>query len=66
MILLGFKNIKDNFGNVTHQRVEIIASSPEDTKESLSELYHAMVKKGMESKKTLSKLQDEIEFNDMS
>jgi polyhydroxyalkanoate synthesis regulator phasin len=73
MLLIGIRNIttstgntEDSLGHVTHQRVEIIAGSPTDTKETLSELYHSMVKKGNESKKELGKLQDELEFSDMS
>jgi polyhydroxyalkanoate synthesis regulator phasin len=73
MLLIGFRNIntstgntEDNLGNVTHQRVEIIAGSPTDTKGSLSKLYNAMVKKGKESKKELSDLYDALEYSDMS
>lgn len=73
MLLIGIRNIttstgntEDSLGHVTHQRVEIIAGSPTDTKETLSELYHSMVKKGNESRKKLIKLNDELEYSNMS
>jgi hypothetical protein len=70
MLLIGFRNVTSSTGNsedalahVTHQRVDIIAGSPSDDAESLSQLYHSMVKKGNESLNKLSKLRDELEFN---
>lgn len=73
MLLIGFKNItsstghtENDWGSVTHQRVDIIAGSPTDTKEDLAQLYHAMVKKGEENRKKLAKLEDELEFSNIS
>ena len=73
MLLIGFKNInsstgssEDNWGSVTHQRVDIIAGSPTDTKEDLAQLYHAMVEKGKKDREKLAKLEDELEFSDIS
>jgi hypothetical protein len=73
MILIGFKSettgvghTEDNYANVTHQRMDIIAGSPTDTKEDLAKLYHAMVTIGEISRKKLAKLEDELEFSDIS
>lgn len=73
MLLIGFKNIntstgntEDSLGHVNHQKVDIIAGSPSDNMESLSQLYHTMVNKGNESLKKLEKLTRELEYSDMS
>jgi hypothetical protein len=73
MLLIGFKNetsstgnTEDNLGSVTHQRVDVIAGSPNDTKQDLAQLYHLMVEKGNKSKKKLAKLYDELEFSNIS
>lgn len=73
MILIGLKsertsvgNTEDNLSSVTHQRLDVICGSPTDTKETLSQLYHAMVEKGNESRKKLIKLEDELEYSNMT
>jgi hypothetical protein len=73
MLLIGLKsettsvgNTENNLSNVTHQRLDVICGSPTDTKETLSQLYHAMVEKGNESRKKLIKLEDELEYSNMS
>lgn len=71
MLLIGIKDVTTStggigeygLGNITHQRIDIIAGSPSDDTETLSQLYHAMVKKGNESLTKLSKYRDELEFN---
>ena len=62
----GVGNSEDNYSNVSHQRMDIIAGSPIDTAESLAQLYHAMIKKGHQSHEKLGKLNEELEFSDMS
>ena len=73
MILIGLKSettgvghTEDNYANVTHQRMDIIAGSPTDTKEDLAKLYHAMVNIGEISREKLVKLEDGLEFSDIS
>jgi len=68
MLLIGFKTENTGVGaaTVSHQRMNIIAGSPTDTSETLAELYNAMVEKAKESQKKLSKIEDELEFSDMS
>jgi polyhydroxyalkanoate synthesis regulator phasin len=73
MILLGFKSItsftgssENDLGNVTHQRVDIIAGSPTDTNESLSKLYHEMVEKGEKDLEELGKLEDTLEYSNLT
>lgn len=68
MILVGLINestgtgISENdYSVVRHQRTDIIAGSPIDTAESLSELYQAMVKKAEESRKALIELEDRLD-----
>lgn len=69
MLLIGLKTENTGIGtydtdytNVSHQRMDIIAGGPNDTKETLSKLYYTMVKKGKESREKLYKLEDEIEY----
>lgn len=73
MLLIGLKSettgvghSENDYSSVTHQRMDIIAGSPADNAESLAQLYHAMVAKGKDSQKKLQKLQDELEYSDMS
>lgn len=73
MLLIGLKTENTGIGtydtdlaSVSHQRMDIIAGSPVDTMEKLSELYNKMVEKGKESQKKLIKLQDELEYSNMS
>ncbi len=73
MILIGFKtettgvgHTEDSYASVSSQRMEIIAGSPSDTAEDLAKLYNTMVAKGKVSSKKLDKLNDELEFSDMS
>ena len=73
MILIGLKSqttgvghSENDYSSVTHQRMDIIAGSPADTAESLSQLYHAMVAKGKDSQKKLAKLEDELEYINIS
>ena len=73
MLLIGLKTehtgvgtYDTDYSSVSHQRMDIIAGSPTDTSETLAELYQAMVKKGKESRKKLSKIEDELEFSNMS
>ena len=73
MILLGFKSItsstgssENDWGIVTHQRVDIIAGSPTDTKEDLSKLYHEMVEKGKKDFEELGKLEDTLEYSNLT
>ena len=73
MILIGLKtetkgvgHSEDNYSSITHQSMDIIAGSPTDTKEDLAKLYHAMVAKGKDSQKKLVKLNDELEYSDIS
>ena len=73
MLLIGLKSettgvghTENDYSSVTHQRMDIIAGSPSDTKEDLAKLYHAMVAKGKDSQKKLVKLEDELEFSDIS
>ena len=67
MILIGLKNESSSTGSgednysVAHQRTDIIAGSPSDTAESLSQLYHAMVQKAERSRKALVELEDRID-----
>lgn len=67
MILIGLINESSSTGSgednysVQHQRTDVIAGSPIDTAESLSELYHAMVKKAEESRKALIELEDRLD-----
>ena len=73
MLLIGLKSqttgvghTENDLSSVTHQRMDIIAGSPTDDAESLGELYHAMVKKGKESQKKLVKLNDELDYSDIT
>jgi len=73
MLLIGLKSqttgvghSENDYSSVTHQRMDIIAASPTDTAESLAQLYHAMVAKGKDSQKKLQKLEDELEFSNIS
>lgn len=73
MLLIGLKtettgvgHTENDWGSVSHQKMDIIAGSPTDTAQDLAQLYHAMVEKGKESQKKLEKLNDELEFSDMS
>ena len=73
MLLIGLKSqttvvgrSEHDYSSVTHQRMDIIAGSPTDTAESLSQLYHAMVAKGKDSQKKLAKLEDELEYSNIS
>ena len=67
MILIGLKNESSSTGSgednysVAHQRTDIIAGSPSDTAESLSQLYHAMVQKAERSRKALIELEDRLD-----
>lgn len=72
MLLIGFKTIttgtgisENDYSQVSHQRTDIIAGSPTDTTETLSELYHAMVNKAQQSAKELDKISDEMEWRDI-
>jgi len=62
----GVGNSEDNYSNVSHQRMDIISGSQSDTSEALTKLYCSMLKKGEESQKKLGKLNEELEFSDMS
>jgi len=73
MILIGLKTENTGVGtydtdysSVSHQRMDIIASSPNDTSETLAQLYHAMVKKGERSQEKLGEIEEKLEFSDMS
>ena len=73
MLLIGLKSettgvghTENDYSSVTHQRMDIIAGSPSDTKEDLAKLYHAMVAKGKDSKKKLEKFENELEYSDLS
>ncbi len=73
MLLIGLKSettgvghSENDYASVTHQRMDIIAGSPADSAESLAQLYHAMVAKGKDSQKKLQKLEDELEYSDIS
>jgi hypothetical protein len=73
MLLIGLKSettgvghTENDYSSVTHQRMDIIAGSPSDTKEDLAKLYHAMVAKGEDSRKKLLKLEQELEFSELS
>lgn len=73
MLLIGLKTDTTGIGtydtdysSVHHQQTDIIAGSPSDTKKTLSELYHEMVKKAEISRKKLSKIEDELEYSNMS
>jgi len=73
MLLIGLKTentsvvIYDNdLSSVSHQCMDIIAGSPTDTSENLSKLYTSMVEKAKESKKKLEKIDNELEFYNMS
>jgi hypothetical protein len=73
MLLIGLKTqttgvgrSEHDYSSVTHQRMDIIAGSPTDTTESLSKLYHAMVAKAKDSQKKLQKLEDELEYSNIS
>ena len=73
MILVGLKNINTGVGqsendwsSVNHQQLDIIAGSPSDTTKTLTELYHAMVKKGKGSYKKLGDLDENLEFSYLS
>lgn len=73
MVLIGLKTINTGIGtydtdhsSVRHQRTDIIAGSPSDTKETLSELYHSMVKQAERSQNKLRKIEDELEYSNMS
>ena len=73
MLLIGLKTdytcvgvYDTDYSSVRHQQTDIIAGSPSDTKETLSELYHEMVKKAERSQNKLSKIEDELEFSNMS
>jgi hypothetical protein len=73
MLLIGLKSERTSVGTydndysiVSNQRMDIICGSPTDTKETLAQLYHAMVIKGNESRKKLVRLEEELEFSNMS
>jgi polyhydroxyalkanoate synthesis regulator phasin len=73
MLLIGLKNettgvghSENDYSSVTHQRMDIIAGSPQDTTKDIEKLYNDMVAKGKISQKELGKLDDNIEFSDMS
>ena len=72
MILIGLTNESSRTGrteddySVTHQRTDIIAGSPTDTAESLSQLYHAMVQKAEESRRLLVELEDRLDAEEFS
>jgi hypothetical protein len=73
MLLIGFKtqntglgNTESSYASVTHQSTHIIAGSQSDTAEDLTKLYQKMVKKAQESRKALEKLNDELEFSNLS
>ena len=67
MILIGLISESSSTGSsennylVEHQRTDIIAGSPSDTAESLSQLYHAMVQKAEESRRLLIELEDKLD-----
>ena len=72
MILIGLKNESSSTGSgennylVTHQRTEIIAGSPNDTAESLAQLYHAMVQNAERSRSKLDEITEELEWREVS
>jgi hypothetical protein len=72
MILIGLKNESSSTGSgegsysVTHQRTEIIAGSPNDTAESLAQLYHAMIQKAKDSRSKLDEITEELEWREVS
>ena len=72
MLLIGLKEIttgtgtsENDYSQVSHQRTDIIAGSPTDTAESLSQLYHAMVSKAEKSRKELDKIDDEMSWREV-
>jgi hypothetical protein len=69
MLLIGFKteNIGVGAATVSHQRMDIIKDGGDTLyiKMMICE-YNAMVEKAKESQKKLSKIEDELEFSDMS
>lgn len=73
MLLIGFRNLttgtgtsENDYSQVTHQRTDIIAGSPTDTAESLTKLYNAMVQKAVKSRAELLKIEDEMEYREVS
>ena len=73
MLLIGLKTdytcvgvYDTDYSSVRHQQTDIIAGSPSDTKETLSELYHEMVKKAERSQNKLSKIENELEYSNMT
>ena len=73
MLLIGFKNLttgtgtnENDYSLVTHQQTDIIAGSPTDTTESLTKLYGAMIQKAEKSRAEFIKLEDEMEWREVS
>ena len=73
MLLIGFRNLttgtgtsENDYSLVTHQRTDIIAGSPTDTTESLSKLYNTLIQKAEKSRAELIKLEDEMEWREVS
>ena len=71
MLLLGYITENTNtgvydtdYGNVSHQRCDILAEAK--TSAELKELYEKMTTLGKISREKLSKLEDEIEYSDIS
>ena len=73
MLLIGLKEIttstgtsENDYSQVSHQRTDIIAGSPTDTAETLSQLYHALVSKAEKSYKELDIIDDEMSWRKLS